>query len=231
MTKQRFSLMLALGAIVLTGSGAAVVAQSAPNWTTAVTESDNGHLLGNPEAETKLVEFMSYTCSHCADFARSGDQAIKLAYVPSGRVSLEIRHLLRDPVDLTAALLTHCGDPAKFPENHAAILYAQDEWMAKARATTQAQRSRWQFGTNGARRQAMASDLGFYTIMERRGYSRVALDRCLADEVKATALAESSQSDITAYKLTGTPSFVVDGELLAGVFTWPALEKALGRRF
>lgn len=231
MTRRRITLALALGALALTGSGAAVVAQSGQNWTTAVAENDNGHLLGNPEAEVKLVEFMSYTCSHCADFARSGDQAIKLAYVPNGRVSFEIRHLLRDPVDLTAALLTHCGDPAKFPENHAAILYAQSEWMAKARAATQAQRSRWQFGTNGARRQAMASDLGFYTIMERRGYSRVALDRCLADEGKATALAEASQADLATYKLQGTPSFVVDGELLEGVFTWPALEKALGSRF
>ncbi len=231
MTKRRLSLALALGAVVLTGSGAAAVAQSGQNWTMAVVEKDHGHLLGNPEAKVRLVEFMSYTCSHCADFARNGDQAIKLAYVPNGRVSFEIRHLLRDPIDLTAALLTHCGDPAKFPENHSAILYAQDEWMAKARATTQAQRSRWQFGTNGARRQAMASDLGFYTIMERRGYSRVALDRCLADEAKATALAESSQSDIATYKLQGTPSFVVDGELLEGVFTWPALEKALGSRF
>ncbi|MBU0669118.1 MAG: DsbA family protein [Alphaproteobacteria bacterium] len=232
---------LALGALVLTGSvltgsllagsGTAVAAESGKNWSAAVAENENGHLLGNPEAEVKLVEFMSYTCSHCADFARSGDQAIKLAYVPNGRVSFEIRHLLRDPIDLTAALLTHCGDPAKFPANHAAILNAQEDWMAKARATTQAQRSRWQFGSNGARRQAMASDLGFYALMERRGYSRVALDRCLADEAKASALAETSQADVATYNLQGTPSFVVDGELLEGVFTWPALEKALGSRF
>ena len=231
MTKRRVKLALALGALALTGSAAAVVAQTGQNWTTAVVERDNGHLLGNPEAKVKLVEFMSYTCSHCADFAREGEPAIKLAYVPNGRVSFEIRHLLRDPIDLTAALLTHCGDPAKFAANHSAILHAQDEWMDRARATTQAQRSRWQFGTNGARRQAMASDLGFYTIMERRGYSRVALDRCLADEAKAAQLAESSQADVAAYKLQGTPSFVVDGELLEGVFTWPALEKALGSRF
>lgn len=231
MTKRSMSLALALGALVLTGSGAAAVAQSAQNWSTAVAENDNGHLLGNPEAEIKLVEFMSYTCSHCADFARNGDQAIKLAYVPNGRVSFEIRHLLRDPVDLTAALLTHCGDPAKFPANHSAILYAQDEWLAKAGAVTQAQRSRWQFGTHSARRQAIASDLGFYTILERRGYSRVALDRCLADDAKAGALAETSQADVATYQLQGTPSFVVDGKLLDGVFTWPALEKALGSRF
>lgn len=231
MSKRRITFALTLGALVVAGSGAAVVAQSAQNWTTAVAENDNGHLLGNPEAEIKLIEFMSYTCSHCADFARKGDQAIKLAYVPNGRVSFEIRHLLRDPIDLTAALMTHCGDPAKFPANHSAILYAQDQWLEKARTTTQAQRSRWQFGSNASRRQAIASDLGFYDIMERRGYSRVALDRCLGDETQATALAEASQADIATYKLTGTPSFVVDDELLDGVFTWPALEKALGSRF
>ena len=73
MIKRRVKLALALGALALTGSAAAVVAQSGQNWTTAVVERDNGHLLGNPEAKVKLVEFMSYTCSHCADFAREGE--------------------------------------------------------------------------------------------------------------------------------------------------------------
>lgn len=227
MTKNSFKLALAIGAAALMGSGAAVVAQSSHGWATAVVERNNGHLLGNPEAEIRLVEYMSYTCPQCAEFARTGDNAIKLAYVPNGKLSFEIRHLLLNPIDLTAALLSHCGDPAKFPENHAAILYSQADWLGKARTVTQAQRSRWQFGTNGARRQAIASDLGLYALMERRGYSRVALDRCLADEAKATALAEASQADVATYNLRRTPSFLVDDKLLEGVHSWPALERAL----
>lgn len=196
------------------------------NWAGMLQASDGGHLFGNPEAEKKLIEFMSYTCSHCAEFARKGDAAIKLSYVPTGKISYEVRHLIRDPVDLTAALLTHCGDEKKFGGNHEAIMYRFDEWMAKARNATQAQRSRWQFGTNSARFQAIASDLDFYEIMETRGYRRADLDRCLSDEAKAKALADTSAADVAKYQLTGTPSFVLDGKLLEA-HDWPSLEKRL----
>lgn len=196
------------------------------NWAGMLQASDGGHLFGNPEAEKKLIEFMSYTCSHCADFARKGDAAIKLSYVPTGKISYEVRHLIRDPVDLTAALLTHCGDEKKFGGNHEAIMYRFDEWMDKARNATQAQRSRWQFGTNSARFQAIASDLDFYEIMETRGYRRADLDRCLSDEAKAKALADTSAADVAKYQLTGTPSFVLDGKLLEA-HDWPSLEKRL----
>lgn len=200
---------------------------SAANYAAMVAENDYGHVLGNPDAPVKLVEYMSYTCSHCAAFSREGELAIRAMIIPRGKMSYEIRHLLRDPIDLTAALLTHCGAPEKFIGNHEAILKNQSEWLDLARKSTQAQRTRWSFGTNAARFRAIASDLGFYDIMEERGYSRPALDSCLADDKTATALAETSQRDIETYKLLGTPSFVLDGQLLSGVYDWKSLSPVL----
>ena len=220
-------LTASMAALAILGTGAVALAQ---NWSTTVVASDNGHKVGNPKAKTKLVEFMSYTCSHCADFAREGDAAIKLAYLPKGDVSYEIRHLLRDPFDLTAALLTQCGDPKKFMGNHNAIILSQEDWFEKGRKTTRAQQARWQFGSNGARRQAIASDLGFYELMENRGYTRAQLDKCLIDEAKANALAEASQADVEKYGLTGTPSFVMNGALLDGVHNWAALRPVLDKQ-
>ena len=221
----------ALAAVAVTSSAQPAkkksAAVAAENWAAAVEARDNGHVFGNPEAKARLVEYMSYTCSHCAEFARTGDPAIKLFLVPRGNVSFEIRHLLRDPIDLTAALLTHCGEPEQFLGNHEAIMRRHPEWMETARKATQAQRTRWQFGTNAARWRAIASDLGFYAIMEERGYSRPALDRCLADQAKANALAETSARDVGALNLPGTPSFVLDGKLLEGVHSWDALKPVI----
>lgn len=200
---------------------AAVPAQ---NWSATVEARDSGHVLGNPDAPTKLVEYMSYTCSHCAEFARTGEPVVKLFLVPKGNVSFEIRHLLRDPIDLTAALLTHCGETDKFLGNHEAIMSRQESWMAISRKATQAQRTRWSFGTNAARWRAIASDLGFYDIMEDRGYSRAALDKCLSDEAKANTLADTSARDAGTFNIPGTPSFVLDGALLEGVHSWEALK-------
>ena len=96
--------------------------------------------------------------------------------------------------------------------------------MATARKASQAQRTRWSFGTNVARWRAIASDLGFYAIMEARGYDRPELDRCLADQAKATALADTSQRDVQALSIPGTPSFVLNGTLLDNVHSWDALK-------
>ena len=224
-----------LGAAALAGASTAqpprpatpAAATPAGQWGLAVAARDSGHLLGNPEAEKRLVEYMSYTCSHCAEFARTGDPVIRVALVPQGKVSFEIRHLLRDPIDLTAALLTHCGDASKFLGNHEAILSRQGEWMAKAQAASQAQRTRWSFGSNAARWRAIASDLGFYAIMAERGYTRTQLDRCLADDAKANALADASARDAQTLAIAGTPSFAIDGKLLEGVHTWDALRREL----
>lgn len=224
-----------LGAVSIAAIVTPIMAQSAKRgsaapegaWATAVESSDGGHVIGNPKADTRLVEYMSYTCSHCAEFARTGDAAIKLFLVPRGEVSFEIRHMLRDPIDLTAALLTHCGEPAKFPGNHQAIMARHDDWMATARKATQAQRTRWSFGTHSARWRAIASDLGFYEIMEARGYGRAELDRCLSDQGTANTLAETSARDVETLGIPGTPSFVLDGKLLEGVHSWDALKPVL----
>ena len=202
----------------------------AGNWGSHITETDGGHLLGNPEAEGRLVEFMSYTCSHCADFARSGEGAIKLLYVPSGKISFEVRHLIRDPVDLTAALAAQCGPADKFFGNHAALIGKHPDWMAKARSMTQAQMARWNFGTFSARAQAIASDLDFYEIMQSRGYSRVELDKCLTDETKARAIAAKSQQDIETFGLRGTPTFFMSGKEV-DAHDWKGLQPHLDALF
>ena len=222
------AMTLAIGVSAQSGPRPAKSSTKSP-WNTVVVENGGGHRMGNPDAPGKLVEFMSYTCSHCATFARTGDGALKMLYVPSGKVSYEIRHMVRDPVDLTATLATHCGDAKKFFGNHEAIMARHPEWMAKAQSMTQAQRARWTFGSFGARAQAIASDLDFYEIMEGRGYSRAQLNQCLTDEATARAIAQQSGEDTATFGLQGTPSFVLDGKTLDGVHNWAALQPLLDR--
>ena len=199
-------------------------------WNNTIVATQGGHRIGNPDAEAKLVEFMSYTCSHCAAFARTGDGAIKLLYVPTGKVSYEIRHLIRDPVDLTATLAAQCGDASNFMANHEALILRHDDWMATARKATQAQTARWRFGSFGSRAQAIASDLGFYEIMEGRGYSRSQLDRCITDEAKADQIARQSQADIEKFGLQGTPTFIMSGQKLEA-HDWKSLQPHLDKFF
>lgn len=201
-----------------------------PDWTTTVAIGEGGsHVLGNPAARVKLTEFISYTCPHCAHFHKEAEAPLKLAYVQPGKVSVEIRHLVRDPVDLAAALLANCGDPGKFFGNHNMFLRSQDRWVGTMGSASAGQRQRWTSGPLSARMRAIAADFGFYRIMEQRGYQRPALDRCLADEATARRLTTQTQNAVNA-GVEGTPSFMLNGTLLTGTYDWEGLDPQLKAR-
>jgi len=215
------------GAVLI--AAAALLGGAAPtrsNWDTVVVETDFGHRVGNPDAKVKLVEFFSYTCPHCAEFAQQGEGAIKLGYLAPGKVSVEYRHLIRDPVDLTVGMLVNCGATAKFPRNHEAFILGQSRWIAPLARSTQAQQQRWRTPGPVGRR-AIATDFGFYAIMERRGYRRTDVDRCLADEAMATRLAETSAREWDRPGVDSTPTFAINGVVMPGTHTWAALERQL----
>jgi protein-disulfide isomerase len=196
------------------------------NWLTTTAVTPGGHRLGNPAAPTKLMEFVSYTCPHCGHFFKEADGPIKLTLVQPGKVSVEIRHVIRDPADYAAVILAECGDPNKFFGNHDMFFSQQDIWIGKLQNTTRAQQQRWYEGTIPERMRAVASDAGFYDMMETRGYSRGQVDACFNDTKKVQALFDVAKATADKYDVNSTPSFVVNGKTL-DAHSWDELQKAL----
>ncbi len=225
------ALTLASSVTALSLAGEASAQSKKVNWNLQIERKDSAHLIGNPNASAKLTEYVSYTCGHCATFAAEGDPRLKLVYIPTGRVSVEVRHVIRDPVDWTVAVLAHCGEAKKFPLNHSTFMAQQDKWLSKTSTATQAQRTRWQNSDRTAARRAIASDLGLDTIMLGRGYSRIEIDRCLADNDAARTLAIQSIGEAKRMGVSGTPSFALNGQLLEGTHNWPSLYERLEAHF
>jgi protein-disulfide isomerase len=223
-----FSALATLGATAaLTAVAAPAMAQSRPNWTATVSVGEDGtHTLGNPEAKVQLSEFVSYTCSHCATFQKKSDAPMRLAYVMPGTVSVRVVHLIRDSVDLSAALLANCGDPDGFFARHNMFLSSQDKWLAKVEKATPAQKERWNGKDFAAGMRAIASDAGFYDMIAHRGVDRIAANRCLADAGKARTILEQ-RKEAAHLGVSGTPSFASDGKLLDQAYDWPTLDVAL----
>ena len=208
-------------------AAAPIAHAAAQNWNDTFEATAAGHRVGNPQASVKLIEFVSYTCPHCADFEKQADGPLRIGFIHDGSVEVEVRHVIRNPVDLAAVLATECGDPQKFFGNHRRMLHTQDDWLARAREATPAQQQRWNSGPVGQRMRAIASDLGFYDLMAARGLTVSELDRCLNDEARAQAIVDLSNASSAEFAVPGTPSFAVNGELLEGVHTWQSLEPAL----
>jgi len=224
-------------ALALFAAGFLASAAGAPskpvkaNWNTTVTLTPQGtHLLGNPAAKVRLTQFISYTCPHCAHFDAEADGQLRLSFIADGKGAVEVRHFVRDPVDMTVALLTNCGPANKFFLNHAAFLRSQSRWIGPLASASTAQQARWTSGPFAQRTRFIAKDFGFYPIMATRGYTAIQVDKCLANEALAKRLA--ADTDLAAEKLNiqGTPSFAIDGVVLAGTYSWDALRPQLAAR-
>jgi protein-disulfide isomerase len=219
-------------AAVLALSGAALTLLAATParpalWSRTVTTSPVGAVVvGNLDAKVRLVEYFSYTCHICADFAQAGSLPLKTQYIDRGLVLFEYRNLVRDPVDMTAALLARCGGPKAFAGNHQAIFAAFPVFIAKVQKATEAQKTSWFEGTTGQRARKIAADTGLTALMRARGYTPAQIDAALDSEVAQAELTGMTNIGRNADRVEGTPTFFVNGRN-AGVNAWPALKSKL----
>lgn len=230
-----FGLLIAAlcGAMLLTAASKPAPKPAPPkvNWAGMVTRTPiDSYIVGNPNAPVKLVEYISYTCPHCAHFEQESDAQLRIGFIATGKGSIEVRSYVRDGIDLTVALLTHCGPPSKFFANHSTFLRHQTTWMAPIASLTDGQKARWSSSDFATRTRAIASDLGLYALMEARGYGRPEVDRCLADKALAERLAQHTKEATEKDFVNGTPSFLLNGVPLSGTYSWDALKPQIEAR-
>lgn len=189
-------------------------------WDTRLTRTAAGnHLFGNPLAKVRLVEFISYTCSHCAHYAEESKAPLLGGLVRQGKVAVEIRPFFRNLIDVSATLLAQCGPDVKFFGNHHAILAAQTDWLKSPAPEVQ---QRWAELEFAPRLKAVAQDLGLYSLMLGRGYTPVQLDQCLGNRSLAEKLNAQTGDAVDKLGVQGTPSFLINGKLQE-VYGWAEL--------
>lgn len=218
-----FKIAVLAGAVLL----GVAAAPKTVGWSSSVSLTTKGnYLLGNPEAAVRLTEYVSYTCKDCARFQIQSDGVLLLAYVPSGRLAIELHPMIESPIDLTAAMLASCGPKEKYFMNHNALLRSQANWIKPITHASSVQRSRWAGPHLGTRNRAIAADFGLYAVMATRGYDRQTIERCLNDQAMASRI--TAQSDAArAAGVTKTPSFSLGGDLLKNTHDWASLRPQL----
>lgn len=230
MTKFRNTAPVSLprrAALAVLASAAAVLLTGAGSPSSQVSRTEMGAtVIGNPAAKVRLVEYLSYTCSHCGDFANNSSSQMMTQYVNTGRVKVEFRNLARDPFDMTAALLARCGTVTAFYGNHQAIFAAQPTWTAKMKNATEAQQQRWAEGTPQDRMKKIAVDSGLFALMKKRGYSDVQLNACLASETSIRNIMAMTNEGRTKDNVRGTPTFFINGQQI-GSPLWSVVRSAL----
>ena len=192
-------------------------------WDQTVTMTADGFpVMGNPNAPVKVVEFISYTCNHCADFSKESKVPLSTGLVRQGKVSVELRPFIRNSIDEVPSLLALCGTKDQYFGNSSALLSMQGTWFKPPADPGYEARWRALESKPAEQRLAVAKDLGLYQMMLARGFSSAALNACLNDSPKLAWL--QKQTDYAGtIGVSGTPSFLING-VLQNVYDWTLLE-------
>ena len=211
-----------------TGKTGPIAAPAGQDWTTTVSQTpEGGFLMGNPDAPVKLVEYVSLTCSHCAEFARQAFVPLRDQYVKKGTVSFELRNYVRDPVDVAASLVTRCNGAEPYFQMTEQLLAAQGDILEKASAMSQAEYQR--LGTMQPAEQfaEVARATGIDQFARQRGIGDEKLQQCLSDKAALDKLVEMQQVANNEIKIQGTPTFLINGKIVENAGTWTLLEPKL----
>ncbi|MEP2989826.1 MAG: thioredoxin domain-containing protein [Parasphingorhabdus sp.] len=222
-----------LGSVYLASALAATMFVSPSNaqqtdWTQRVTMSaKGGHIVGNPLAKHKLTEYMSYTCNHCANFERESHAPLKDNYIKKGHINFEVRNLILNPIDLTAAMLARCGGRTKFFGNHQALLAQQATWVGEFQKTPADKMKTMNEGTVPQRLKKIAKASDLYGLMKKRGYSATQVDACLSSKPELDKILGMTKHATQNLKITGTPGFTINDKKIAKVHSWGSLKPKL----
>jgi protein-disulfide isomerase len=202
------------------------------DWTEVVERTgEGGFRMGNPDAPVKLVEFASMTCPACAAFAKQGSEQLKNDYVRTGHVSFEFRNFVLNGPDAAASLLARCQPPGAFFRLTDQLFAEQQTWLGNM---TDEQAARLQQVPPEQQVPALARALELDQFFRRRGMPESEVNACLNNRQELERLAELNQRAIDQHGISGTQSFLINGELVEGVSDWswlePRIRAALAQR-
>jgi protein-disulfide isomerase len=195
------------------------------DWTQMVSQTaEGGFLMGNPNADVKVVEFASMTCPHCAEFAETGFDPLVNEYVKTGRVAFELRNFVRDPLDITMSLLARCGGAERFFPLTDAMFANQAQFFERVQSASTDQQQALTQQPPAQQFQGFASLAGLQQWSAQRGIPSARQQQCLTNQAEIDRLVQMSTDAVSQHNIPGTPAFLINGQLAENASDWGTLE-------
>lgn len=174
-----------------------LVLRPKPTASSADATAGARFVIGDANAKVTVVDFSNYLCGHCRDHANNVFPLIKRDYIDTGK----IRYVFRDfPFGgqenvIRAGEAAACAaDSNLYLEYHEALFRAQMQWA----------------GLSG-----QALDNYFADLAGQIGIAPATFSECLKSGNKRAGVIADQKLAIDL-GLTGTPSFIVNGETFTG---------------
>ena len=205
----------------------AVAAPTGSDWVATVAQTpEGGFVQGNPNAAVKLIEYGALTCSHCADFSKASAEPLK-ALIAKGTVSYEFRTFLLNVLDVPSSLLARCGGAGPFFQITEQMFASQRDWAGKAQSITPAEQQAFASMTPLQTAATLATKLELDKFVQQRGVGAEKVKACLSDQKALDALGKITEEGQAQYQITGTPTFIINGQVIRDANTWESLEPKL----
>jgi len=159
--------------------------------------------VGDPSG-VAVVEYGSLTCPHCAAFAREVFPELKKAYIDTGKVHFIFREFSRNALDVAAFVLARCiGDDKAYAAIE--LLFSQQD--------------KWAFVDKPLE--------PLIAAMRPAGLTHDQAMACLKDQAKGEAMVAIQKRATDEIKMSGTPTFIIDGKVYGGELTLDQLKAIL----
>ena len=204
---RRTLLPLLAAAPAWAAAGPAHAATATTQATAAQTASwETPRTLGHKDAKIVVEEWFSLTCTHCAHFAATTFPQVRSKLIETGKVRWVFRDFPLDRVALVAAQVARALPPERYTAFVLTLFSTQD---------------RWAFGA-GKKYPQKLWEVAALAGMDRATYEAAFHDTAL----QAWILAGQKHAE-TKWKIDATPSFVIDGRMVAGEMPYDSFVKQL----
>ncbi len=153
--------------------------------------------LGSPDAPITVVEYFSFSCSHCARFHRETFPELKRDYIETGKIRFVVRDFPLNMAALTAAALARCIGPERYFDTIDIMWTRWDDWINEAETAP-----------------ALLSVLG------SEGLDEAVLKRCRADKSFEDWVLNSYVEGARDHGVDRTPTFLINGRRFVGLASY-----------
>ena len=150
---------------------------------------------GAEDAPITVIEYASFTCPHCARFHSDVYKLLRKNYIDTGKVKFIFREVYFDKYGMWASMIARCAGPDRFFGVIDQMFEKQKTW-------------------SGA-----GNDLAIVTELSKigklAGLGDDQINACLQDADNLRNLVGWYKANMEEHKISGTPSFVIDGEMVS----------------
>lgn len=162
--------------------------------------------MGGVDAQVTLIEYVSPTCPHCANFHVTILPQIKETYIDTGRIRFIARPFRRNVLDLAVFMVAEAAGE-QYNDVLGAYMQTQNVWAASENPRA-----------------------AIFQIAQQFGFTQETFEAALTDEELLAAIEATREQALNEFGLQGTPTFYINGNRFTGNPNYEGLSAEIENR-